>query len=77
MKEENKKKPVNSYKAGLINLNIWENETNEGKVKSITISRAYKDKEENWQHTSSLRISDLPKLMLLLNKAYEDNVILR
>jgi hypothetical protein len=29
------------------------------------------DKEGNWQTTSSLRVGDIPKATLVLNKAYE------
>ena len=30
-----------------------------------------KDKNDEWQHTNSLRVNDLPKAALVLNKAYE------
>ena len=62
------------------------NEVNEGleivskknflnKIISFSIQRSYKDKEDNWQHTTNLRTQDLPKLQLLLNKAYEEQTL--
>ena len=69
------KKPQKTYRAGAISLNVWENAMGEEKMKSFSIQRAYKDKEENWQHTQSLRIMDLPKLMVLLEEAYKEQVI--
>ncbi len=68
-------KPIKVYKAGVITLNLWENETVEGKMKSFTFSRSYKDKEDNWQSTQSLRTSDLPKMKILIDEAYKDLVL--
>jgi hypothetical protein len=75
MVNEDLKKPKKVYRAGLIHLNVWENSTQEGVMKSFSISRAYKDKNDNWQHTTSFKLSDLPKLKLLVEKAYEENML--
>ena len=55
---------------------IWLNEGKdnsgkETKFKTVSFDRSYLDKEGNWQTTSTLRISDIPKGILVLNKAYE------
>lgn len=68
-------KPIKTYKAGVLSLSLWENEGNEGKMKSFTFNRSYKDKEDSWQKTQSLRVSDLPKLKILLEEAYKDLII--
>lgn len=68
-------KPKKTYKAGALFLNVWENELGEEKIKSFSFQRSYKDKQDEWQHTQSLRVSDLPKLMVLLEEAYKDEVI--
>ncbi len=66
-------KPLKEYRAGLISLNLWENVSKEGeKFNSFTFKRLYKDKEEKWQTTQSLRISDLPKIKILVEEAYKD-----
>jgi len=73
---EKNNKPSKVYKAGVLNLSLWENITDEGDVlKSFTIQRSYKDKEDKWKHTSNLRSSDLPRLKILLNEAYKELIL--
>lgn len=69
------KKPIKNYKAGTLTLSMWENESENGKLTSFTIQRSYKDKEDNWQHTSNLRTQDLPKLQILIQKAYQEQIL--
>jgi hypothetical protein len=38
---------------------------------TISMERSYKDKNGNWQNSGSLRVNDLPKAALVLNRAYE------
>ena len=71
-----KKQPEKKFSVGAISATVWKNSTlNKDKepVEYATISfdRRYKDKEGNWQSTNHLRTSDLPKAILVLNKAYE------
>ena len=71
-----KTSPEKHITAGAIRASIWKNETvnKEGQPqssRSVTFERSYKDKEGNWKITSSLQINDLPKAILVLNKAYE------
>jgi hypothetical protein len=71
-----KKHPDQKFKVGSISATIWVNQgtDNEGKptsYKTVSFERSYLDKEGNWQTTSSLRSSDLPKAILVLSKAYE------
>lgn len=67
--------PEKKFRVGAIAATIWNNETiRDGKkVSYLTVSfeRSYKDKDGTWKNTNSLRISDLPKAVLVLNKAYE------
>lgn len=67
--------PEKKFRAGSVTATIWKN-TNQvdGKEVSfytVALERSYKDKEDNWKTTSSLRSSDLPKAVLVANKAYE------
>ncbi len=71
-----KKHPETKFKAGAIAATVWLNQgvDNEGKpssYKTISFERSYLDKDGNWQQTSSLRVGDLPKAILVLSKAYE------
>lgn len=69
--------PEKRFSTGAISATVWKNtgkSKNTGEeveFKSITLQRAYKDKNDEWQHTNSLRLNDLPKATLVLNKAYE------
>jgi hypothetical protein len=59
---------------------VWRNcgkaKTGEAvEYRSISFDRRYKDPEGNWKSTTSLRISDLPKAIVVLNKAYEYAVL--
>ena len=68
--------PEKKFRAGAISATVWQNkgqdkngETTE--YRTISLERNYKDKEGNWKSTNSLRINDLPKASLILQKAYE------
>lgn len=71
-----KNMPEKKFRAGPIVATIWSNEntTKEGQkvnFKTISCQRIYKDKNDEWQTTNSLRMNDLPKAILVLSKAYE------
>ena len=71
-----KKLPEKKFRAGSVSATVWLNEgrDSEGKknkYRTVSFERSYMDKEGNWQSTNSLRITDLPKATLVLNKAYE------
>jgi hypothetical protein len=70
-----KKMPETKFRSGAIAATIWANETvRDGKkvtYKSVTFERSYKDKNDEWQSTNSLRTADIPKAILVLTKAYE------
>ena len=66
--------PEKKFRSGAIAATIWANEgTKDGKkfsYKTVSFERSYKDKEE-WKTTNSLRMMDIPRAVLVLNKAYE------
>ncbi|NOZ80857.1 MAG: hypothetical protein GXP63_04235 [DPANN group archaeon] len=72
--------PEKKFRAGAISVSVWQNQ---GQSKSgeptffrtISLQRGYKDKEGNWKNTTSLRVNDLPKAALLMEKAYEHIVL--
>ena len=69
-------KPEKKYSTGAISATIWKNSGKskdgaETEFRSIALQRSYKDKNDEWQSTNSLRVNDLPKAALVLNKAYE------
>ena len=75
-----KKLPDKKFRAGAISATIWSNQgqlkTGEvSEYKSVTFERNYKDKEGVWKSTNSLRATDLPRAVVVLNKAYEHIVL--
>lgn len=78
MKQEGNK-PEKRFRAGAISATVWKNAgQKDGKLvefRTVSLQRVYKDKEGVWKNTTSLRVSDLPKASLVLNKAYEYLVI--
>ena len=75
--ENGKHLPEKKFSTGAISATIWKNNGKNKKTgepvdfRTIQIDRRYTDKEGNWQSTNSLRLNDLPKASLVLQKAYE------
>ncbi len=68
-------KPVKRFTSGNIRVAIWLNKGKERDYYTITISRSFKNASDEWQNTDSLRVSDIPKTIMLLMKAYEELAI--
>jgi len=78
MNDINKEKnvPEKKFKASPLIATIWSNEilTSDGQprtFRTVTLERNYKDKDGKWKKTSSLRVNDIPKAILVLSKVYE------
>jgi|TARA_B100002003_G_C13620461_1_gene318318 hypothetical protein len=75
--ESTGKMPEKKFSTGAISATIWKNNGKSKKTgepvdfRTIQIDRRYTDKDGNWQSTNSLRLNDLPKASLVLQKAYE------
>lgn len=69
--------PEKQFRAGAISATIWRNnitkkDGSSAEIMTISFQRSYKDKETaEWKKTSSMRSMDLPKAVVVLNKAYE------
>ncbi len=72
-----KQGPEVTLRSGVLSVAIWANpvvnqQGQEDAYRTVTIERRYKDKKTGqWQSTHSLRANDVPKVSLLLSKAYE------
>ena len=66
-------KPEKKFNCGPISVSIWaKTMTVEGDMRkcySVTIDKTYKE-DEDWKHTNSFNIEDLPKVALVTNEAY-------
>lgn len=69
--------PEKRFSTGAINATVWKNkgtskkDGQEVEYRTISIERRYKDKNDQWQSTTSLRVNDLPKAALVLQEAYK------
>ena len=67
--------PEKRFKVGACTASVFVNEVagrnGVGILKSVSLQRAYRDKEGNFQHTASFKANDIPKAILALSKAYE------
>lgn len=68
-------KPQKTFRAGAISVTVWNNTTEKKgetvEYSTVTFDRSYKDDQGSWKTTNSLRVNDLPKAALVLQKAYE------
>lgn len=69
--------PEKKFSTGAVSATIWKNQTTSKKTgepvefRTVTLQRRYKDPEGNWQTSHNMRLNDLPKATLVMNKAYE------
>lgn len=71
-----KNKPEKKFVAGAIAATIWANagkgrNGEEVHFRTVAIDRRYRDKNNEWKSTNSFRVNDLPRVSVVLNKAYE------
>ncbi len=61
--------------SGFVEVSVWQNvhpgQNGDRTVYSVSFHRSYKDEANEWQKSQSLFTSDIPPLILGLNKAYE------
>ena len=67
--------PEITFRHGPCSASVFSNEYERGEekftVRSVAFQRRYQDKDGNWQTTNSLKVNDIPKACLVLQKAYE------
>ena len=78
---ETKNVPEKKFSTGVITATVWQNQGKgrNGEVvgyRTVSLQRRYKDKSGVWQSANSLRVNDLPRASLVLQKAFE-YVVLR
>ena len=68
--------PVWKTSAGGVQLAVWRNPAPKGGVfYTVTLDRRYKRGDGEWASSASLRLNDIPKAILALQKAYERMVL--
>ena len=63
------------FKHGSCNAAVFSKEVTRGdrtfQSRSVSFQKSYRDKNGEWQTTSYLDVNDLPKAVLVLNKAFD------
>lgn len=68
--------PEKRFSTGAISATVWKNNTvsktgEQVTFRTISLQRGYKDKDDSWKNTTTLRVQDIPRATLVLQKAYE------
>ena len=64
--------PEKKFRVRGLTATVWKSISPQGTAYyNVQLDRSYKDKDNNWKKTSSLKENDIPKAMVLLQKAYE------
>lgn len=74
---EKDRQPKVRHRDGLVEVAIWERETNNGPVYNTERTRSYRDEDGKWKKTHSIPERDLLKAARLDQKAYESIAQLR
>ena len=73
--QDSRNAPEKKFISGPVSACVWQNQgagkTGVVSYRTISFQRVYKDKNGTWQNTNSLRVNDLPRASLVLQKAYE------
>jgi len=72
LKMSENQKPAKTYKQGQVSVSVWKSE---GRPTSYTFQRSYKDKEDKWQHTSSLNLTDLYVVQKIIAKITSEELV--
>lgn len=64
-------KPAAEVKSGAIVGTIWMNEGPNGPFPTITVTRFYKGREDNWKRTKTLRPKDMPDVVAVATQMTE------
>ena len=67
--------PEITFRHGPCSASVFNNEyERDGEsfaVKSVAFQRSYRDAAGNWQQSSTLKVNDIPKAILVLQKSFE------
>jgi hypothetical protein len=66
----NGRPPVHTIRYRNLRAAIWENDSQNGTFLSVTFSRSYRDKDEQWHDVASVNAGDLPMLAKLANDCH-------
>ena len=65
------KKPLAKIRHGFVNASIWEQPGKTGLFLTVSFSRSYKDKQDQWKHGHSYNIHEIESLINVAIDAQE------
>jgi len=68
---EEKQRPAVKHRDGLIEVAVWERQTDKGTVYNTERTRSYQDQDGKWRKSHSIPERDILKAARLDHKAYE------
>jgi len=75
MQDREKQKPIKDFRAGNIQASVWKNEMDKSGQTvfrhSVRIQKRYRNKNGDYENTEYYFRDDLPRLILVANKAFE------
>ena len=71
MANQTKARTVHEFRLGRIKAAIWENETQNGARHNVTLTRIYRDADDQWRDSSSFGRDDLPLVAKVVDRAHD------
>ena len=75
MSQQNDSKPIKDFRAGKIQASVWRNEVEKDDQTvvrhSVRLQKQFRNDEGDYQETPYYFLDDLPKLILVAQKAFE------
>lgn len=63
-------RPTQEFRLGRIRAAIWANESEAGVRHNVTVSRLYKDDDDQWKDSTSFGRDDLPLVAKVLDRCH-------
>lgn len=63
-------RPIRTVRHRNIKATIWKNQTDKGPMYNVTVSRSYRDEEDQWHDSPSFGYDDLMNLSKVLHDAH-------
>ena len=61
-------KPIYTVRVGAVQFSLWENVTDKGPMRTVTINKSYMDAKKEWRTTQSFKVQDMPLIELGLRE---------
>lgn len=58
-----KQKPLHQIRVGNVRASIWEQSSDKGPFLTVTFSRSYKDKQDQWKNGHSYQVHEIESLL--------------